>query len=459
MTTDKELARQFGFVLPEADVESAQLSPKASSQRIAVLDIQRGIAILLILLVNITGMGNSFQGHLGDARLLGWDCSDRWCWWFMRLFIDGTQRGLLQFLFGAGALILLHKTMKSDGPVAVADLYVRRNFWLAMAGLFDVFCIFWVGDILFPYGVAALLLFPFRRLSGKALLCMGLVFASIISIHNGLNYHARSVEYSAVSVALTKQTLHENLTKDDRAALAAQTKRVAALQTPAPVVAEERTARLSSFPVYARWLTHLWSTVLFGPYLVVDILEVFFTIILGMALFKAGITQGERSPGFYALLALLCYLPGLTLRIEDALVFTKFQALPNWAAIFAEPARLLVTLGHVALINLLVRSSSGARLLAPLKAVGRTAFSGYLTQNFLGMWILFPAFGFGLYGRYHWFGLTMLSLTIMAMQIAAANLWLHWFAMGPLEWLWRSLAYKRIQRIYHRETKADPVVV
>ena len=57
----------------------------------------------------------------------------------MRLFIDGTQRGLLQFLFGAGALILLHKTMKSDGPVAVAALYVRRNFWLAIAGLFDGF--------------------------------------------------------------------------------------------------------------------------------------------------------------------------------------------------------------------------------------------------------------------------------------------------------------------------------
>ena len=64
--------------------------------------------------------------------------------------------------------------------------------------------------------------------------------------------------------------------------------------------------------------------------------------------------------------------------------------------------------------------------MTPFQAVGRTAFSGYLLQNFLGMWVLFPAFGFGLYGRFGWFGLTVIAFAVIVAQIVAANLWLRW---------------------------------
>jgi uncharacterized protein len=145
----------------------------------------------------------------------------------------------------------------------------------------------------------------------------------------------------------------------------------------------------------------------------------------------------------------LCYSLGLALRAWDAFTFTRFEALPNPAGIFSESARLLVSLGHLGMINLLVRSNLGKHCLAPFQAVGRTAFSGYLLQNFLAMWVLFPSFGFGLYGRFGWFGLTMLGLFVIVLQIAMANLWLRWFTMGPLEWVWRSLAYQRMMPFLH----------
>jgi uncharacterized membrane protein YeiB len=53
--------------------------------------------------------------------------ADRARWWFIRLFIDGTPRDLLQFLIGAGAVILLERTFPPDRQVAFVDVYLRRN--------------------------------------------------------------------------------------------------------------------------------------------------------------------------------------------------------------------------------------------------------------------------------------------------------------------------------------------
>ncbi len=181
-------------------------------------------------------------------------------------------------------------------------------------------------------------------------------------------------------------------------------------------------------------------------------------MVLGMALFKFGITQGKRSARFYALLAFSAYIPGLLVRANAALVLNQFQSLPNKAAIFAEVARILVTLGHVALINFLVKLPLGSLLLAPFQAVGRMAFSLYLMQNFLGMWILFPGFALGLWGRFGWFGLTMITLAVIAAQLIVANLWLRYFAIGPFEWLWRSLTYRQVQPFRHQARRPDPVL-
>jgi uncharacterized protein len=431
--------------LSPTELQTLDLVPKTAHERIAVLDIQRGVAILLIFLVNISNMGNSVYEHFGDARLLGWQPADRICWWIIRLFIDGTQRGLLQFLFGAGALILLSRTQDPEGPVAVADLYFRRNFLLILFGLFDIFGLLWFGDILYQYGAAALFLFPLRRFNGMVLLAISLSAVAVVTALSAGNYQRQVAAYTEAQSAQVKQAQHQPLTSKDTQAISARAKKLASLRTPEIALVEERSVRMGPFIDYARWSTHIWLTFVF-PTLLRNVSEVFFPAILGMALFKFGVTQGNRSTRFYVLLAMLCYIPGLVLRANDALVFTQFQALPNKAAVFSELARLFVTLGHVALINLLVKSSLGLRLLSPFKAAGRTAFSLYLIQNFLGMWVLFPGFSLGLFGRFGWFGLTILALAVMVAQLLLAAIWLHIFTMGPFEWLWRSLSYKHLQR-------------
>lgn len=185
----------------------------------------------------------------------------------------------------------------------------------------------------------------------------------------------------------------------------------------------------------------------------------FFFLLLGMAFFKFGITQGRRSTRFYWGLCLCCYAFGLTLRGISVWQELAANGSPNIKAFAYEPARLAITIGHIALVNLAVRTALGRRLLAPFKAAGCTAFSLYLMQNGLGMLVLFAPFGFGLWGRYDWFGLTVIACVVMGAQLALANLWLRCFAIGPVEWVWRSLTYERLQPFRHRTGESNAVIV
>ncbi|MGL6043512.1 MAG: hypothetical protein ACRC1J_06265, partial [Sandaracinobacteroides sp.] len=61
--------------------------------RIVLLDAMRGIAILLILLMNIPSMG-----HFDTVRVdvTGWTDADQLAVWIQRVAFAGTARGMLQ---------------------------------------------------------------------------------------------------------------------------------------------------------------------------------------------------------------------------------------------------------------------------------------------------------------------------------------------------------------------------
>ena len=103
------------------------------SERIASLDIIRGVAILFILVLNIRSMG-TYGYLLYDVRYPTWTSADYWSSLLPFTFLLGTQRGLLELLFGAGIMIMARRAMAPDGPVEVADIHFRRNL-CGIAGL------------------------------------------------------------------------------------------------------------------------------------------------------------------------------------------------------------------------------------------------------------------------------------------------------------------------------------
>ena len=121
-----------------------QFQPVRGRARIEVLDAMRGFAILAIFFFNIPFMAGPGWMALIEPRAMGWAPADQTAWFLMHVTLEGTQRGLLELLFGAGAMVLTARIMVPDGPVAAADLYVRRNLWLLVFGLIDIGVLLWL---------------------------------------------------------------------------------------------------------------------------------------------------------------------------------------------------------------------------------------------------------------------------------------------------------------------------
>ena len=399
----------------------------SGGERIAALDIQRGIAILLILFFNLPTMGGPLAAHEGDPRLIGWSGPDQPIWWVMSIFLQDTQRGLLELIFGAGVCLALARTVAGDSDRAPLFAHLRRCIVLMLLGLVDIFGFLWLGDFLLVYGAAGLLLPLLRKLRAPLLLIIGSGFL-LFTVQQGLSARAAMVE---PPVAASTETAG--------APMAVATSGTGVVQP----AGAERIARLGAYPLYASWMIQQWREVVFRSGLIlIFIMEAFFTMVVGMALFKLGIIQGDRSRPFYLRAMLLCYAVALPVRIAEAQsLLGSTTDLP--LDLLHEGARLLMTVGHVCLINLILKTRIGTDLFAPLKPVGRFALSLYLMQSVVAMLILFPGFGLGLWGKLSWTGFAAYCLTSAMLQTALANLWATHFRLGPVEYLTRAIVHAR----------------
>ena len=431
----------------------AAFAPVSGRARIDVLDMMRGFAILGIFFMNIPFQAASTNAQFSDIRLLGWTPLDEASWTVIQIVLEGTQRCLLEFLFGAGMMVIASRAMTPDGPVAIADLYMRRTIWLLIFGAIDIAVVLWVGDILSIYAVAGLFLFPFRTLGPRLLLGLGLAFALFTVAQGAIAYTARTDLVARVELAHQHQAAKAPLTTADRAALSEwQDKQRQIKMSPETTkkIAEETKAHNGSAYSYAKllwgqWIEYFWI----GGFFWLLVVEAFCAMLIGVALWKWGIIQGQRTALFYLLLMVIAYGFGIGVRWIGAHEILSFSLVPKTIWMTAEFGRLAVGLGHLALFNLLVKTRPGWLLLSPLRAAGRTAFSLYFIEQIIGIHILFSPYGFNLWGRYGWAEMAAIAAMVFVGLLIVSNIWVRFFAMGPLEWLWRSLSYLKWQPFRH----------
>jgi uncharacterized protein len=99
-------------------------------------------------------------------------------------------------------------------------------------------------------------------------------------------------------------------------------------------------------------------------------------------------------------------------------------------------------LAYIATATLLLERAAWRRRLGLFAPVGRMALTNYLAQTVLCITIYYAG---GLVGQAGpLFGL-LLALVIFPAQMLASAWWLARFRYGPMEWLWRSLTYGRLQ--------------
>jgi uncharacterized protein len=444
--------------------------------RIAMLDMLRGIAILAILFMNINDMGGSFWASSTDVRHLGWTTWDQIAWWLREVLADGTARCLLEMLFGVGMVILSERaagaleapapypgvlSVAADtlfGSLRVMRAYYWRNFVLFLFGLVHIFILLWPGDILHTYGIAAMVAFLFRRLEPRALLMLGLGMAMLQLLGGGIGIHMAQQARIEVPPLEARLAAGEKLTPTEKNKVEAFAQwRAEGLKQKDEQkrrIAREDRQRSDNTGSFGSWARDAWTNILFvwgvsdgiGDGVMLEPLfvwEAAGTMLIGAALFKWGIIQGQRSRRFYAALTTLAYAVGLSGRAIAAYWATRFDDQPHLIDAASEVLRLATTLGHIGLVNLVAMSIGGAALLRPFVAAGRTALTLYVLQTIICLWILYPPFALGLYGKTGW---ALMMLTALAIDIALlwlANVWLRRFTIAPVEWAWRSIVERR----------------
>jgi uncharacterized protein len=113
----------------------------------------------------------------------------------------------------------------------------------------------------------------------------------------------------------------------------------------------------------------------------------------------------------------------------------------------------MMTLFYVSVFVLLFQQPRWQRRLLRGTAVGRMALTSYVTQTLIGAFVFFGV-GLGLLGKVGNTVTLPAGAALFALQMWACAWWLERFRFGPLEWLWRSLTWLRVEPL---RVKARPV--
>ena len=116
-------------------------------ERNVTLDFVRGVAILGILLLNISAFGLPKAAYLNPAWYGDITRSDAWTWAILDLFAQVKFLTLFALLFGAGLQLLLKRGTR----------WIQSRLTLLVILGFIHGLLFWDGDILLAYGLVGLI--------------------------------------------------------------------------------------------------------------------------------------------------------------------------------------------------------------------------------------------------------------------------------------------------------------
>ena len=395
----------------------------AGPDRIASLDVLRGVAVLGILLMNIQSfamIGAAYLNPTADGDLHG---ANFHVWLLGHIFADEKFISIFCMLFGAG-IFLMAKRAEAAGRHP-ATLHYRRMFWLTLFGVLHAYLL-WSGDILFDYGICGLLVYLFRNRRPQTLLITGMVLLTVTPIFMG-TYGNWLGTLSSANVQNVREQLWQPTPAEKAEEIAVYRggwSKQMSLRVPDAIDMET-----VYFVVWGFWR------------------ELAFMLI-GIALFNLGVLSAQRSSRFYWSLIGLAVFVGIPLTLWGSyLDFAKdwdfLYSLFHGTA-FNYWGSILVSLGWVGVVMLAVRSASMPLVTSRLAAVGRMALTNYIMQTVIGTTIFF-GHGLGLFGSVQRKWQLAIVLAVWALQLVASPIWLRHFAFGPLEWLWRSLTNLRLE--------------
>jgi uncharacterized protein len=426
-------------------------APVSKADRIQAIDMVRGFALLGILLMNIIG----FSTHFSNFRTIiagPQDNPDYLTLAIISILPEGTMRGLFSMLFGVGMILFTLNKHDHPGGPSVAAYYYRRLLWLVLFGVFNAFVLLWQGDILFYYGLTGMLLFPFRKMSAKGLLLLGL-FCFVINGYKTQSWYGETREKRLDYLeAKAAQQEKKKLTDQQQAAIGTW-EEIEKSQQPDTANVNRHLEKMhgSYATIFTYYIPRVGSDEPWGMYH--GIWDFMGMMLIGMALFWMGFFNPRFSISNYVMLLAVGYGIGIVLgyivfvegQTKMMLNFTAY--IDAWRSphfMLYDVRRLLISLGHASLLMLIFRSGILKWLMRALANVGQMAFTNYLMQSIICTWV-FYGYGADFYNRLRFHQVYYVVFAIWIFQIIFSAIWLRYFRFGPFEWVWRSLTYWKRQ--------------
>lgn len=388
-------------------------APASASERYELVDALRGFALCGVLLANLSSF-SMYDYLTAQARealpSAAFDASAQVA---LTWLLTHKAVTVFSILFGFGFAMQLDRAeARGDG----LRIFMRRMAVLLALGLLH--SAFWWGDILLIYAIGGMLLPLVRRWHDRWLLIGGFALALL------------------ATAALSPQLIAGDAVKAREQAFA-----LALTDLSSPSLADAFAGNAA--------LLRMWYPI-GGIWLVCFALGRF---LLGYWAGRRGLLQHPAShlPLLKRILAwtLPLGLLATLLRSMRASIVEAWPALapaqhPSaWATVaYAGPLLLGIAFGTI--FVLLYQRDACKRWLRHFAPAGRMALTNYLTQTVVCS-AIFYGYGLGIgyrYGTIAWF---VVWIALFAAQMAFSRWWLSRYRFGPMEWLWRTLTYGRLQ--------------
>jgi len=460
------------------------LQPLDKNKRVDALDVLRGLALVGILLMNIEWFNRaiiSLGGH--DTTLTGIDHA---VGWLIRCFVEGKFYKLFALIFGMGFAVMLLRAQEVGRPFGA--WFVRRMIVLFLIGLAHMIFL-WGGDILHDYAIAGLILLAWvsykksedpRAYLKLALMWLaipvflmsfgGAIFGMIFDDTKYQNMWQNELDiYTVVQQRLerdvevvsqineasdnTETTLDETsstIPTDEVSKAIAITDTIAQHKESQGDIAEEDEAftqdsywKATEFRIgftgYMMMFTPIMSLVVLMP-----------IFILGFWLVVTEkITKHQEHQKFFKRLALVGLSIGIPLNVASILIIQHPAAaisgvLQGVGQMLFYVAQYLLSAGYLGIVVFALNKKIWKKFFLAFSPMGQMALTNYLMHSVI-LTSIFYGYAGGQYGEISRAPQMLIVIAIIVSQITFSKWWLNRYRFGPMEWLWRSLTYKKFQ--------------
>ncbi len=373
-------------------------------ERNVTLDFVRGVAILGILLLNISAFGLPKAAYLNPAWSGSASLSDAWTWALLDLLAQVKFLTLFALLFGAGLQLLL--------PRGKRWIQSRLTLLALLGFIHGLF--FWDGDILLAYALVGLVSW---RMVREAHHVKSLFNTGVVLYLTGIAV--------LVLLGMISGTAANRLWVPDAANL--QYEQYWKLHGGMEAVSNR--ADMLSDNLLALGAQYGWQ--LAGM------------MLMGAALMRSGWLKGQFSLRHYRRTGALLVAAGMAVNLPAIFAQWYLAWDYRWCAFLLQAPRELSAplqaIGYAALAWGYWPQLCRFRLVGAIACVGRMALTNYLLQTLICTTLFYHL---GLFMRFDRLQLLAFVPPIWAVNLLVSSLWLRRFRQGPVEWLWRQLTLR-----------------